>query len=295
MADKKKVWIGLIALILGTLGNLGLMFLVSNFINDEIDWNMLLVINPDVYIPILNELMVFITNCSMAIFAVGFIFWEIGYATYRKDPSNPQNQQKAVRLVIIMGIIIAIIGAIIIFIKYEYKTVGIVFAAVVIVGFWMLGKTYVKLKIEYLDRFSVAMTMIIISIVLNAALSEQLIKYIVQRWRPMNDYYSSYNTAVVLIEDAITRSGYSYVSGHSSALFALVTPIVFLVKDRKIKGTLIVWAALHALSRVYVAAHFPLCITMGSIMGIIYGTLAYFVVSYWFPQGLQYLMEKNRK
>jgi undecaprenyl-diphosphatase len=292
MTNKKKIVLGIVALILGMLGIISLMLFFSNFINDDVDWAILLVINPDVYIPFIDELMVFITNCSIAIFAVGFVFWEIGYGIYKKD----QSKQKAIyRFELLIGILTATIGSVIILIVYDYKMVALIFSTVVIIGFWMIAKTFLIFKIEYLDKFSVALTMVVIAIVLNSALSEWIVKDIVQRPRPLNIYYSAYNSAVRVLSDAITASGYSYVSGHSSALFALVTPIVWLVKNRKVKAVFIIWGALHAFTRVYVAAHFPLCITMGSIMGILYGTLAYFVVSYWFPQGLQYLMEKKKK
>jgi membrane-associated phospholipid phosphatase len=78
---------------------------------------------------------------------------------------------------------------------------------------------------------------------------------------------------IIVRQDEIVRGGYSYYSGHSSGLFAAVTPMIWAVKNPKLKLFFFGWATLHAFSRIYLAAHYPFCVLIGSIAGFIWGTL----------------------
>jgi len=89
-----------------------------------------------------------------------------------------------------------------------------------------------------------------------------------------NPFYEQY-LQLRLLPDEITRSHYSYVSGHSSSFFALITPLMLYSKKKGIKIGLFLWAAYHSFTRVYVAAHFPFCALMGSLTGLIYGVIVY--------------------
>ena len=64
------------------------------------------------------------------------------------------------------------------------------------------------------------------------------------------------------------------MSGHATALFAVLTPVFWRTRDRGLRAALLSWATVHAATRLYLAAHFPFGVWMGSLLGIALGTLA---------------------
>ena len=68
---------------------------------------------------------------------------------------------------------------------------------------------------------------------------------------------------------------YSFPSGHSSASFAAATAIFMW---RKKEGTAaLILAALIAVSRLYLTVHYPSDVLVGTITGILYGIVSYFI------------------
>ncbi len=101
--------------------------------------------------------------------------------------------------------------------------------------------------------------------------SSTLIKKNVQRLRPCND--------PVLQSQVVLRagcgSGYSFTSSHAANHFAAA---VFLIGalgplGRWVRFALPAWAALIALSQVYVGVHYPFDVLCGAAVGAVIGWL----------------------
>ena len=80
-------------------------------------------------------------------------------------------------------------------------------------------------------------------------------------------------TGVRIVADEVVQGGHSYVSGHASAFFAMITPMVYFVSKKQIKMGLLIWATVHAFSRIYLTAHFPYDSMMGGLLGFCMATL----------------------
>lgn len=103
-----------------------------------------------------------------------------------------------------------------------------------------------------------------------------LIKDYFERLRPNND--PSINN---IIRISIKPRSFSFVSGHSTTSFAVITfMILTLKKYYKYPFLLLFWPILFAYSRVYLGVHFPIDIFMGMLLGILEGYVFYKISLY---------------
>jgi len=123
-----------------------------------------------------------------------------------------------------------------------------------------------------------------ISLLLTAGLSAlftNIVKFFVARPRPIH------NEAWTDTIHAIERysSSTSFFSSHSSTTFALALFFFMFVTRNglnKIYGYIaIVWAALVAYSRIYLAKHYPIDVAVGILFGIVMGILGYKLYEYY--------------
>ncbi len=143
----------------------------------------------------------------------------------------------------------------------------------VIAGLWWAGGYLWPPAWRDPGEASRAFWLTVVSIVLVEISPHFLGPLVVQRPRPLAKPNAAWNAALHIVEDEYVRHGTSYVSGHAAALFAMLTPFMWVVRRPSLKVILFSWAALHALSRVYVAAHYPYCAAMGSFLGFAIATL----------------------
>lgn len=249
--------------------------LLSFAINDEIDQRLLLVINPDERIPVLDEFFVSITDFSMAIVGALAIGWEIGFIVYRKSQKNTEKAQKVLQMIGLIVGSVFMLGTWL----FHYTLWGLfpVLALLTWVAFWGLSKTYGLLSEKEMIYFQKIILLMLLSALFSLT-GEYIVKYIVKRPRPLNDANVSWNWALTVFADENVRGSYSYFSGHSSGLFAGLTPLAWAIKSKKSKSLLWLWAGLHAFSRIYLAAHFPFCVVIGSLSGFVAGTAVFFML-----------------
>jgi undecaprenyl-diphosphatase len=100
-------------------------------------------------------------------------------------------------------------------------------------------------------------------------ISSQLVKKSIQRLRPCNDPEMS---ALVHLR-APCGSGYSFTSSHASNHFAVAVFLwcMFGRLGRWVKPVVFAWAALVALSQVYVGVHYPFDVMAGALLGMAIG------------------------
>jgi membrane-associated phospholipid phosphatase len=154
--------------------------------------------------------------------------------------------------------------------QYEYKGVFIFLGLTVFMGFWF-GSTYTDYDDETLKRINHIFWLSLLSLILNEIAVQGVIKHVVFRPRPLSELNANWNFNLRVLADENIKHGTSYVSGHASALFAVLTPVFWNCRKKVVKISALSWAILNAYSRVYVAAHFFYCAFMGSIIGRILG------------------------
>lgn len=99
--------------------------------------------------------------------------------------------------------------------------------------------------------------------------STNLFKNTIMRLRPCSD-----PDVLLHIRAVITRSSYSFISGHSSNSMA-VTVFLFALLRTKYKyiGLIFFWPLIFAYSRIYLGVHYPLDIVCGFAWGILIATI----------------------
>jgi len=276
-----KLFFSLVIVVLGYLVLYELFLLGAKLINDPLDEAILLALQPDRYVPVLDEFMVFLTHFSVYLFVFTTISWQVTHLIVRNNP-------KAIRvagyvwkfLAVILGIyhlcgIWISSKGIFWWRPHEYWSVFIFLSMASFGVFWLGSMTWEKWDYTVRKRWSRIFWITIIGVFFTNYLGENNIKRTVGRPRPLNEKYEPWNKQVRVIKDEVVKASPSYISGHASSLFALLTPAMWNTRKKWAKGALFSWATLHAYTRIYTAAHFPYCTLMGSLFGFLIGTLVY--------------------
>lgn len=243
---------------------------------DGIDRALLLAVNGSSRIPGLDGFMIFVTDFSVPCVAVVLSLWGLGAEALERGWISARTLEVSLR---ILGCVIALALAAWLTPTYTHRAAPIMASLLVIAGLWWAGGTYARLPQETLERLRRAFWLTVVSIVLVEISMYILGPLVVQRPRPLAKPNQAWNAALHIVEDEYVRHGTSYVSGHAAALFAMLTPFMWVVRRPSLKVILFSWAALHALSRVYVAAHYPYCAVMGGFLGFAIATLVVFTAT----------------
>ncbi|WP_111707297.1 phosphatase PAP2 family protein [Lutibacter citreus] len=103
-----------------------------------------------------------------------------------------------------------------------------------------------------------------------------LIKNNIQRLRPINDTSINKNFRIL-----IEANDFSFVSGHSTVSFTIAFLSFWILKKYyKLSYLIFLFPILFAYSRIYLAAHFPLDILFGAILGYFIAVIYYKIVYY---------------
>ncbi len=70
----------------------------------------------------------------------------------------------------------------------------------------------------------------------------------------------------------------SFPSGHATQAFAILMSLAFCLNNQKLKLSLFLLATLTAFSRVYLSQHWLQDVTAGSLVGIAFSVLFYFLI-----------------
>ena len=149
-------------------------------------------------------------------------------------------------------------------------------------NFWLFITTPINwiplfILIFYLgyQKFRIKKSLLIIVFTSLGAVSAlglvNLIKNSVQRLRPIND--ESINKAIRIL---IESTDFSFVSGHSAVSFTIAFISYWLLKRYyKFMWLVFLFPFLFAYSRIYLAAHFPIDITFGMLLGYVLAIIFY--------------------
>jgi len=254
----------------GTLAIYTIVWAGSFHFHDALERKILLAVNRSSELPGLNALMILITDFSVPYVAVLLSLWGLGAEAVERAWVRPRTLEIAFPIV---GAAIALWLLVWLLPTYTEWLAPLTTAILAIVGLSFAGRSYRRVPPETLLRFRRAFWQSALSILIVEACIELLVWHTPFRPRPFAHENALWNSALLVVPDEYVRHGNSYVSGHAATLFALLTPFVWAVRRASLKILLLLWASLHALSRVYVAAHFPYCVVMASFLGISIATL----------------------
>lgn len=98
------------------------------------------------------------------------------------------------------------------------------------------------------------------------------------------DYYRPYflfnffkREKLNLIDGVEILSNNSFPSGHSTSAFAVFFTLIFMTKNHALKALYFLTACTAAFSRTYISQHWLVDIYIGSIIGVSFSVLFYFV------------------
>jgi len=140
----------------------------------------------------------------------------------------------------------------------------ITFAFVVLLSLWFLVKNKQKYLYVAINVF------FIIGI---SAVFSNSIKLLVKRLRPYKVLDG------VVYSEFLRSGGYSFPSGHTTEVFALMTAVFLLMRRSYLRWILLFWALLIAYTRMAFGLHYPLDI----IGGMLVGSLTAYLWLLWAP------------
>lgn len=91
-------------------------------------------------------------------------------------------------------------------------------------------------------------------------------------------YFGDLNIPLHYVDGVDLHTVFSFPSGHSTTIFALVTSLVLITKKPKLDIFFIVVASTVAFSRIYLSQHFLEDIYLGSIIGVSSSLVVYKVL-----------------
>ena len=256
---------------------------MARFVDASWDMQTLLFLNPDAYIPVLDEMVILQTDFATYFFALLLISWQIGYYCIRNR--KPEAALRTRNVFYVLAAVFGVWHALGLFIQdknifwwgeYEYPIVflplGIAFAG----GFVVAGNLYIYLRPADQRKLAHAFWLTLLAVFFVNVLGEDIVKETIQRHRPLHETYDAWNGQVRQLQDEVVRGSYSYISGHTSSFWALTMIYFWLFKSWKVRIGLVVWAAFHGFTRIYTAAHFPYCVIMATFFAVPVTSMIYY-------------------
>ena len=123
--------------------------------------------------------------------------------------------------------------------------------------------------------------MILIAIALLITVADRLcsglVKPLVARWRPTQDPQLMYMVDVVR---GYRGGRFGFCSGHACNTMCMAVFLSWLFRHRAVTLTLIFWSLSTTFTRIYLGVHHLGDILVGFIIGILLGTIFYFLMDY---------------
>jgi undecaprenyl-diphosphatase len=115
----------------------------------------------------------------------------------------------------------------------------------------------------------------ILTIALADLSSVHIFKEGFQRYRPSHNLDIQH---LIHFVDNYRGGKFGFVSSHAANTFALATISSLILNKKWFSWTIFSWAALVAVSRMYLGVHYPTDISVGAMLGVGIGYLVYFLL-----------------
>lgn len=243
---------------------------------DPWDKAILAAVNPDNYAPGLDQFFRALTDYTNFLIVAPILSWFIARLLCCFFPGQKRLFAGLLALETVLLAVLAALGYL--WPNKTYVGVNVLEVLSILGAFGLTAFLLYRLDETAAPRLTLIFCLMLFSGCLADFFATQPIKESVARPRPLNDANKPWNEQVRPIPDEILHGANSFPSGHTSGTFALLTPLFWFVRDRRIRAGLLAWATLQGVSRVYTAAHFPFCCLMGAFLGFAVGTLVFFML-----------------
>ena len=111
-------------------------------------------------------------------------------------------------------------------------------------------------------------------VLLAGSIDDLFVKPTVARWRPTHD------PEIGMLVDVVNgyRGGnYGFFSAHASNTFSIAIFFCWLVRDRLLSLSLVIWSFTNCWTRMYLGVHYPGDILVGLTWGLIVGSFVYWL------------------
>lgn len=256
---------------------------MARFVDASWDIQTLLFLNPDSYIPVLDEMVILQTDFATYFFVMLLLAWQIGYYCIRNR--KPEAALRTRKIFYILGAVFFIWHALGMFFQeksifwwesHEYNIIFLFLGIAFAIGFAIAGNLYVRLNAEDQRKLAHAFWLTLLAVFFVNVLGEDIVKETVQRHRPLHETYQAWNGQIRILQDEVVRGSYSYFSGHTSSFWALTMIYFWLFKSWKVRIGLVLWAAFHGFTRIYTTAHFPYCVIMATFFAVPVTSMIYY-------------------
>ncbi len=260
----------------------GFTVFMGRFVDTSWDIALLLWLNPNHYVPLLDELVILNTDFATYYWVLMLISWQIGYYCSR----NSETARMWTRRVFfglsaffglwhLLGLAYQKQG-LFWWSEYEYPMVFVPLALAFVVGFCVAGELFVRLEDDDQRKLAHAFWLVLATVFFVNIVGEDFIKEHIGRPRPLNSANEAWNAQIRILPDEVVRGSYSYISGHTSGFLAITAIYFWLFKSWKIKALIATAALFQGYTRIYTAAHFPYCVVMAIFFAFIVASLVYF-------------------
>jgi len=242
---------------------------------DPLDKAITAAMNPDAYVPGVDEFFRAVSDYSNFWLSVPLIFWAIAYGLYRLFRGGRQVFVAILAVLAVLMAGLAIAGKI--WPNPELAGANVLLVVGTLMTFGAAAWAMHSLSEDGLRRLAGLFSLVLITVLLTHFAGSAPLKKSVARPRPLNDVHKPWNEQLRSIPDEVVRGFNSYPSGHTSGTFSLITPFFWFARDRRVRGGILAWGVLQGVSRVYTVAHFPFCCIAGGLLGFGIGTMVFFL------------------
>ena len=260
----------------------GVTLFLGRFVEAQWDINLLLFLNPDNYVPLLDQLVIFQTDWGAYYMAVLTIAWLVGYYSSRRSVRAQEITQKIYYgLAVVFGLwhgagMFIQKKGIFWWGKVEYTSVFLLLGLVLFGGFFLIGRLLTELSDDDQRKITQACWLVIVCVFFVNTLGEDPINAFVKRPRPLHDSNEAWNGAIRRLDDEVVRGGFSYISGHTSSFWAQTVVFFWLIRSWRIRLPLLALGIFHGYTRIYTTAHFPYCVIMATFFGFGVSSMVYY-------------------
>jgi len=118
----------------------------------------------------------------------------------------------------------------------------------------------------------------------SSGIAAQVLKYFITEARPA--IFLEHSNYPYFIENVTLHNYHSFPSGHTATIFALISIVAFVSKNKLTAIPLLIIGALVGYSRMYLGQHFMVDVTIGSLTGILFAIICW-ILFYPFYQKMQ--------